>query len=266
MQELSYWDLLNPEPISFPFGTLRKPTLSEIASISMDKYLLYEILARGDVRLIREMFFGGHKDESGEASQDGDGDTTSVYELILQNESVRNLYTEVLNFFIVEEVIFYDGYFVILTGLPEDMTKLSSEFVRGAIGEESFPQLLAYIQQICCMYEREEEPIEQQKFKSKLAEKLYRKMRKASEEQEKRKAKLHQKEYSLANIISAVSNFHPSLSPIQIWKLTKFQLVDSFNRLQSNAIYNITWTRTAVWGDEKNQFDSALWYKNNHDK
>ena len=91
-------------------------------------------------------------------------------------------------------------------------------------------------------------------------------MQKANAENEKKKEKESDKNLSLANIISKVSNKHPSISPITVWDLTLFQLIDSFNSMQVNESYDISKTRTSVWGDEKNTFDATLWYKNNHEK
>ena len=72
--------------------------------------------------------------------------------------------------------------------------------------------------------------------------------------------------FSLPNIVSAVSNKHPTISPITVWDLTVFQLLDAFNRMQANTIYDIDSTRVSVWGDEKKVFDVSLWYKNEYEK
>ena len=78
-----------------------------------------------------------------------------------------------------------------------------------------------------------------------------------------KKAKKSDPNLSLPNIISAVSNTHPTINPLNVWNLTVFQLLDSFTRLQSNKIYDINATSVSVWGDEKKQFDFSLWYKKN---
>ena len=67
---------------------------------------------------------------------------------------------------------------------------------------------------------------------------------------------------TLPNIISAVSNKHPTISPITVWNMTLFQLYDSFNRLQINEIYQINKRKVSVWGDKENTFDISMWYKN----
>lgn len=266
MIELSYWDLVNPQPISYPFGTLRKPTLSEIAQIGLNTYQAYELLIGGDLKTIFSAFLGKDGETYYDSLSDDEKIKLTVYKAIANNQTLQLLYTSALNFFISEEVVFIDGYFILFKERPENLEEATKEQVRGVINEEMLPQVLAYIQQICCIYEREDTPIDQIKFKTRLAKKMYLEMREAKKEEERRKARMAAKEHSLANIVSAVSNMHPSLSPITIWNLTKFQLIDAFNRLRNNAMYDISWTRVAVWGDEKKQFDESLWYKNSHDE
>jgi hypothetical protein len=120
------------------------------------------------------------------------------------------------------------------------------------------------IQQVCCIFEDDEEPEENMKFKNSAARKIYEKLLSAQKKEKKRKkADIN---LSLPNIISAVSNCHPTINPINVWDLTLFQLFDTFNRMRANKIYDIDSTRVSVWGDEKKTFDIALWYKNEYDK
>lgn len=118
------------------------------------------------------------------------------------------------------------------------------------------------MQQICCIYS-EDEDIKNLKFKNALAKKMYEKMLKAKKKaQENKKVDIN---LSLPNIISSISNKHPSINYINVWDLTVFQLMDAFNRVQTNTMYEIDSTRVSVWGDEKKTFDFTLWYKNNYD-
>ena len=266
MNDLSYWDLIHPEPIRFPFGTLRKPKLCEIAKLSLNVYQAYELLISGDLKTIYAAFLGKEGEAYYESLSDDEKLQMSVYRAIAENPVLQQLYASALNFFFEEEVVYWDGMFLLCKEKPERVEDTKAEQVRGIIREDMLLQVLAYIQQICCVYEKEETPIEQLKFKSALAKRMYLEMREAKKEQERVKARMNAKTYSLANMISAVSNKHPTLSPISIWELTKYQLVDSFNRLRGNAMYDICWTRCAVWGDEKKQFDDTLWFKNTFDE
>ena len=135
--------------------------------------------------------------------------------------------------------------------------------VRGVIAKENFSEVIGLLQQICCIY-NEEESLDDMKFKNNLARKLMEKMLKAKKkEQETKKSDLN---LTIPNIISSLANKHPSLNYVNIWDLTIFQLLDAFNRIISNSIYDIDSTRVSVWGDEKKTFDVSLWYKNNYDK
>lgn len=266
MIELSYFDLLDPSPINFPFGTLRKPILSDISHISFATYQAFELLISGDLETIFSAFLGKDGERYWKSLQDDDKLHMTVYSAIANNKTIQQLYVSALNFFFVEEVVFVDGYFILFKEKPEDIEKVAVEQVCGVINEEMLPQVLAYVQQICCIYEKEDTPIDQIIFKSELAKRMYIEMLAAKKEEERIKARRMAKQHSLANILSAVSNMHPSISPINVWELTKFQLIDAFNRLRNDEAYHITKTRVAVWGDEKKQFDDALWYKNTHDE
>ena len=266
MQQLDYFELLSPYPAKFSFGTIRKPTLSEIKQ-TYNVYIAYEILIGADPESILSAFKG--KQYWDELSDD-EKISLTAYKLILSDSDIRQLYVEAFNFFFVEEVVFLEDSFVLLKEVPDDLANISQKELReifvGLINEEMFPQVIVYLQQICCIYEKEDTPLSEIKFKSELAKRLYIQMREAEKERLRREARMNAKERTLGNLVSAVSNRHSSLSPLSIWDLTKFQLIDSFNRLKTDAVYDITSTRVAVWGDEKKQFDDSLWYKNTHDE
>ena len=143
----------------------------------------------------------------------------------------------------------------------EEITDISS--IRGVISKDTFQQVIGILQQICCIYDDEEMPSESE-FKNKLAQKMFEKMLQAKKKQNKKKRV--DKNLTLPNIISSVSSKHNTLNIINIWDLTVFQLLDSFNRISNDCAYDISALRVAVWGDEKKTFDSSLWHKNNYDK
>ncbi len=96
------------------------------------------------------------------------------------------------------------------------------------------------------------------KFKTKLAEKLYLRTLNAESKRERN----NDKNMEIPNIISSVAAKHNSLNISNIWDITVYQLYDQFKRLQSNSLYEIQSLSVAAWGDEKNTFDPAGWYKN----
>lgn len=263
---LDYGTQLSPVPITLSIGTLRKPTLKEISQITFDRFSFYEFF----LKLSPETYYTKLRTENdGEAywsslTEEEQGKIT-VYDIIKEDEQIRNTYVEIFNFFFVETIIYQEGFFILLkenTAIdkPDEIKK---EQVRGAIAKDNFSQVLSLLQQICCIY-NEEESLDDMKFKNNLARKLMEKMLKAKKkEQETKKSDLN---LTIPNIISSLANKHPSLNYLNIWDLTIFQLLDAFNRIQANSMYDIDSTRVSVWGDEKKTFDVSLWYKNNYDK
>lgn len=242
-------------------GTLKKPKLIEISELGFDKLSVFESFSK----MTPETYFTKFKEEDGkvywESLTDNQREQTTLFHLITTDESLQELYTDMLNFFFVEPVVFEKDAFIIFKNGTDFNTEMSINDIQGVIYENMFSQILILIQQICCIYE-EETAIDELKFKNKTARKLYEKMIKA-QKQEKKKSDVN---LTLPNIISAVSNIHPSINPINIWDMTIFQLIDSFDRLQANKMYDIDQRRVSVWGDEKETFDPTLWYKNNYDK
>lgn len=255
--KLDYMTQLNPNPIKLSVGTVRKPKLRDIADLTFSQFEFYEMF----LRMSPELFYTKIKGDGKaywNSLTDKERENMTLYEVVLNEQSLQKIYMQILNFFLVETVVFYDDLFVLIDAKNE----ISSDDICGIINKEIFLQVLNVIQQICCIAEKEDE-VDESKFKNKLARKLYNKMKKAAQkESEERKADIN---LTLPNIISAVSNKHPTLNPINIWDLTIFQLLDSFSRLQVNSIYNIDSTRVSVWGDEKKTFNAALWYKNEYD-
>ncbi len=242
-------------------GSLRKPKLIEIAQLSFDKFSLYETF----LKMTPELFYTKIKGDDGKAYWDSlteeQQDSITMYDLILEDAALQNMYVEIFDFFFIEPIIFKDGLFIILNKTIENDTDISAEDIRGLIQDKTFLQVLDILQQVCCIHSKEDIQ-KDMKFKNKLAEKLFRKMKNA-ERQENRKA---DNNLSIPNIISAVSNKHPTISPLTVWDLTLFQLLDSFNRIKQNTLFDIDCTRLSVWGDEKKTFDAAFWCKNVYDQ
>lgn len=256
-----YGTQLNPNPIPLSIGTLKKPTLNEISTLTFDKFNMFEVF----LKMTPERFFTKFK-EDGQKYWDSltteQKENLTMYDLLLADPALQDTYTEIFDFFFVEQVIFKDGLFIILKDSIEKDDDVPAENVRGAIHNKTFLQILDLLQQICCINEKET-AIEDMKFKNNMARKLYEKMLKAQKrERESKKVDINM---SLPNIISSVSNAHPSINPLNVWNLTVFQLLDSFNRLKANSMFKIDCTRVSVWGDEKKTFDAALWYKNHYD-
>lgn len=256
MKKLDYGTLLSSKPIKLSIGSLRKPKLYEIAALSFEKFNLFQSF----LKLTPEFYYTKIV-EDGERIWDQMPEdikyNMTLFSVIQSEQSLQQLYVDIFNFFFEENVLFLDGMFILF----DVDTDKSPEKICGIIDENLFPEVLCIIQQICCIYDENQQ--EQKVFKNEATRKDYEKMQKDRREWDKQKEKVRNANLSIPNIISALSNMHPTLNPINVWNLTLFQLLDSFNRVRANLIYNIDSTRVSVWGDEKKTFDLELWYKNN---
>lgn len=260
MIELDYGTRLSPDPIKLSIGTLIKPKLRDISKVTFDTYSYYESLAK----LTPKSYYNAVRKNMGgieywESLSLGERNDLKLFDIIVKEAELKNSYLEMFNFFFVENVVIYEDLFVVLKeGINEISSQSNAEDVQGIITKKNFNDIIFVIQQICCIEDKSNN--EELKFKNNLAKELYFKMQKAVEKQ-----KIERKEdknFELPNLISAVSNSHPTIDPINVWDLTVYQLMDSFNRLQTNRMLDMQATSVSVWGDKKSTFNPALWYKN----
>lgn len=259
--KLDYGTQLSPLPITLSIGTLKKPTLKEIAKIGFEKFNVFEFFLKMSPKT-----YYTKVQNSGESYwnslSENEKENITLYDIIEKDQQIKEIYLEIFNFFFQEDVIFSEHFFVILESSADKHEKIEDSKICGSISKENISQVLNLLQQICCIYS--EESVEDMKFKNNLAKDLMQRMLKAKKENDKiTKANL---DLSIPNIISALSNKHPNLNYINIWDLTLFQLIDAFNRTKINLAHGIDSMRVAVWGDEKKAFDLSLWYKNEYDK
>ena len=257
---LEYETQISPYPIILSIGTLRKPTLQEIfdtsSGMSFERFCYYELF----LKMSPQTFYTDIKGEEGKEYWNSltvdEQNNMSIYDILLTDEQLQNIYVEIFNFFFVETVVFKEDLFILLNNANGGLQK---ENIRGVIHADTFDSVLDIIQQICCIDDKKSD--EDLKFKNNIAKKLYERMQKAQQKQKKKK----DINLTIPNIISSVSVKHQSLNYSNIWNLTIFQLLDNFNRLQVNAMYDIDALRVSVWGDEKKTFNPALWYKNHYE-
>ncbi len=160
---LDYGTQLSPCPITLSIGTIKKPTLKDIATISFEKFNFLEVFTKMTPSTYYEKvsldtsFWNSLSDD--EKSEVG------MYSVITHDEKVQNIYIDVLNFFFIEKVIYKEGFFIVLND-NADEDKLTPEMVRGVIQEKTFSQVMDIIQQVCGIQNQEDEPIENLKFKN----------------------------------------------------------------------------------------------------
>lgn len=257
--ELEYGDLLSPSPIRINgVGTIKKPFLRDIADLSFSKFYYYELF----LKMTPEKLYTKYatSDEAKKAWEELPDDTKqriTMYDLILNDTFLQRIYEEVFGFFFEENVKFEDGIFKLF--MSEDCTKeKEAKEAQNGITPIIFQPVVEVIQQVCNIYVKEDS-LDDMKFKNNTARKLMEKMLKGKKKREEQKK--DDPSYSLPNIISAVSNYHKSINPATVWDLTLYQLMDAFDRLRRNVIFDVDKRRVSVWGDEKKQFDTEYWFK-----
>lgn len=268
--KLDYFTLLCPEPISLSIGTIKQPTLRDIGKITFTKFSIYQVYLRLTPREYYTLL-GKEQDVSyWDMIPDEQRKEITLYDIIMMDNSLMLTYLEILNFFFVEKVVFRDNLFWIINmdaneELPDDIS-LDDDNIKGVINPVTFLDVLDILRQICCISSDDPLDTPKPKFKNKKAERLYEKMLKAREQENKKRAQKDFYNFSLPNIISATAAKNPGLNIINIWDTTLFQLYDQFGKAQNDDVHYMNTVRVAVWGDDKNQFDPSLWYKNNFDK
>lgn len=256
MKQLNYGDLLSPFAINTSAGAVKKPTLRDIYKLGYEQFALYEFF----LKMTPELFFAeiaeGKLKKEYANLPDEEKQELTTYSLVVIYDSLQKIYSEIFEFFFKDKICYNKN----LNAFCAYNTKITkSGEISGSISSENFNEIIHIMQQICCI----DEPTnhEKPKFKNKIAEKLFAKMKKAAKEQKKNPNANN----SLENIISAVASVHPSINLVNIWDLTLFQLFDTFYRLQAKLRYDLDATRVSVWGDKNRDFDRLLWLKNRYD-
>lgn len=266
---LDYMTQLSPNPITLPFGTIIKPVLSRICGnqngVSYDRFSMYEVFAKMTPKRFVETAkknptaFQLNVDEI-----EQNLDSLTMFDLILRDIGLQQIYTELFNFFFDENVVFFENSFIVVDKeLPDDIPPEEiKNSIHGVLGAQQFAIAIDIIQQVCCIHDKNAD-ISDIKFKNDAARRIYEKIHKS--EIERSNDEKIDYNLSIPNLISKVSAKHPSINILNIWDLTVFQLLDQFMTLQGNAFYDIDSARVSTWGDEKKTFDATLWYKNTYD-
>lgn len=245
--KLSYFDLLSPDPVSIPnAGSIVSPRLRDISRIGYQTYQYYLSILLMD----RQTYFSLlGKEEEYNALPETEKDQIILFERIVADRQSAALLENILNFFILEEVLYS----------PADHAFLVQEngSTIGIISSENYDQIADLIRQL--NYIQPNPAIDPGRTKSKKAREIMRKLQKGRAE--KNKQGKADKNMELGNIISAVANKSESLNILNIWDLTVFQIWDCFSRLSQNSIYAIQSMSVAAWGNKDHYFDAASWFQ-----
>lgn len=193
------------------------------------------------------------------AMSDEDKSIISMFNIIANDQKLREQYCKALSFFMDETVLWDAAYNVFITCSRVDNKTADSLTPIGAISEQHFAEVCDVILQLNGV-DRNEEQFDEKKVKNKYALEVLRKLKKGIQTMKKKNK--HDPKMELPNLISAISCKHNSINLTNIWDLTVYQLYDQFHRLQINNVYNIKSMSLAAWGDKNNTFDYSEWYKN----
>ena len=267
---LDYYTLLCPEPISLSIGTIKHPFLRDIGKLGYKRFMMYQVYLKLTPREYYTKLNTEHGEQYWDVLTDGEKEEISLFDVIIFEKSLQNIYTDILNFFFIERVVYNEGMFILINtddyDTPFSEMEISDEMISGVITNETLEIILDIFQQLCCI--KSKDPLDDPKpvFKNEKARRMYEKIQKANEQKTQRKVKEEYYNLLLPNIISSVATKCPGLNIVNIWDSTLFQLYDQFDKTRNDDTHYMNCVRVAVWGDEKNQFDPTLWYKNNFDK
>lgn len=259
---LDYGIQMSPFPITLSVGTLKKPKLREIfdssLNMSFEKFNQFEVFLKMTPKKYYTVIM---KNDNGvtlwNSLSDEQKKRINMYDIIIVDKRLQYVYTEILNYFFVENVEYNDTHFVLSNNKSND---ISDKNIVGIIDDKIFDMVLNIICQICCI--NTSNYADKPKFKNKTAQQIYEKIQNAPTPKEKSNT---DSKLTIPNIISSVVALHPSINYSNVWDLTIFQLLDTFNRMTINSIHKISSARVAVWGDKEQKFDSTTWYKNYYD-
>lgn len=245
--KLSYFELLSPEPVQIAdIGGILSPTLRDISSLGYRTYQYYLTILLMDLKTYFQM---AGQEEAYESLSDEEKSQISVFDLMTAVPESCELLQDVLNFFVMENVVFspsHNGFIV-----QNDMEDV------GIITRDNFASVSDYICQRNSIKSRQVEDLS--KIKNKKALSIMKKIQKGRAERDKQTKA--DKDMELTNIISAVANKSHSLNILNIWDITVYQLWDCFTRISNNNIYGIHAMSVAAWGDKDNHFDASSWFK-----
>lgn len=268
--KLDYGTLLSPEPLVTPYGfSIYSPTLREISKLNFMVYNYYLSLLNLNIekyysQIDNEEFhyFEQYSSEEKALILKIKREYEDMFSAERENISPVNIFyydkkliTEIataLSFFTDKKFEFYKDQNAFLCK--------NQDVVSAYIDLRIYDEISDLILQRNGI--SKSVPEEKPKFKSKFAEKLYYRTKKAEEKNAKNKTS--DQAYELPNIISATAAKHNSINIINIWDMTIYQLYDQFQRLQTNCFYDMNAMTASVWGDEKKQFDATMWYKKIH--
>ena len=110
--KLDYGTQLSPDPIKLSVGgMLRKPTLRRIAEITFGLFNLYEMFLKCTPKDYYLKIVKNDGKATWDAIPAAEQERITMYDIILEDESLQKFYSEIFEFFFEERVLFIEGFF-----------------------------------------------------------------------------------------------------------------------------------------------------------
>lgn len=224
------------------------------------------------MRMTPSFYFDNLADEDIKKTYDGLSNLgkskISIWDIICIDKKIENLYLKLFSFYFLEDVVQDKNCFKII---KKSITSDNAENDKaiGVIYEKNFNDIMCIIRKISYIKDgfnkAETKP---KKYKSAHAKYIHEKLEAARLKDKKVENPKLAKDLSIENLISVVSNNHPSLTPITIYDLTIYQLYDSFERIRDRVAQNISdkaITMSMLFGGDNKKHNYNAWFENKFD-
>jgi hypothetical protein len=265
--KLSYFDLISPTSYKIDgVGGIRAVTARDVDSLpaknqTYQMYLQVLLIGKSDYYKLSELDSSEIEKLEGEFKKKNERDLT-LFDIYVGDSQLLDQIVMALNFFIDEEVAFDTQNLRFIT-YTEDSEREGGEInATGYITLDNYAAVYDTILQRNGVKYKEESQPEEVKFKNKSAEKLYKRMQAENAKKAARTKKRDDAKMELGNIMSALSAMDESISMLNIWDMTIYNIYDQFERRRLNTAFNLRALNVSVWGDSDNTFDIEQWFDN----
>ena len=142
MIEIDYGTLLSAVPIQLSIGTIKSPTLKEIATLTFSKFVVYEGFLKMTPELIYTKFKNEEEQKYWESLSEAQKDEIELYDIIITDNQLIEMYTNIFDFFFFEKVIFVNDIFILLNENIVYTEKITDEKIKGIINKSTFNKSL----------------------------------------------------------------------------------------------------------------------------
>ena len=242
--------LLNSEPFVLQgIGTLKSPTLREIAPNHMQNFMAYSLIAnvlfakKTEIISIAQAL-GNHN--LYHTLKQVDIANATKYNLIVCSQDLRNALCAALPLFFCNQISYSDPLGFIICS--ED-----GKQIVGNINNDNYQLIEDLLKQLLhCASEYSDTQLQ---YASDKAEALWEQTTKYAE---KEKSDINAKDYEIGNIISKLCTCGIGYTVFNIYNLTVYQLYDQFSAYMQNRISQLSENAYAHNGGEDFDFNSWL--------